>query len=163
MDDEFYFSSLTALFFFCSSSASALIKEISVCFGSLIFRLSGCGICSFFFLTSVSLMTASADPAALRACYATSIGSDSSTASAFYSRFLFDDPYDLGFKPGEGAGFSCLLPDFSLFSPGVESPTMSTIEKVETLCFGRLGTKIFFFLASASVILFVNPPRPVLT
>ena len=52
-------------------------------------------------------MAASADPAALRAFYATSIGSDSSTVSVFFSvsRFLFDDPYVFGFKPGEGAGF----------------------------------------------------------
>ena len=110
------------------------MREISVSLGLLIFRLSGCGICNFFFLTSVSLMAASADPAALRACYATSIGSDSSTASVF-SRFLFDDPYDFGFKPGEGAGFGSLLFDFSLLSPGAVSPTRSTSEKLVTLCF----------------------------
>ena len=121
------------MFFFCSSSASALIREISVSLGLLIFRLSGCGICSFFFLTSVSLMAASADPAALRACYATSIGSDSSTVSAF-SRFLFEDYY-FGFKPGEGKGFGSLLFDFSLLSPGAVSPTRSTNEKLGTLCF----------------------------
>ena len=83
------------------------MRVISASLGLLIFRLSGCGICSFFFLASGSLMAPSADPAAFRACYATSIGSDSSTGSPFFSdsRLLFDDPYDFGFKPDEVEGF----------------------------------------------------------
>jgi hypothetical protein len=40
-DELYYFSSFAAMFFLCSSSASALMRVIKASLGLLIFRLSG--------------------------------------------------------------------------------------------------------------------------